>query len=263
MLRSSGDYLRAVPRLTTPPTTPTTAPPARPTGAPPPPDLTANDRPLSAPEAGKTGLRRRVVGYIRVSTEEQAQFGISLAAQEAKLHAYALAMDLELVGVERDEGVSAKSLERPGLRRALARLDAGDAGGLLVAKLDRLTRSVRDLATLLEEYFESRFELLAIADSIDTHTANGRMILFIMGSISQWEREVIGERTRDALAHKRAMGGGTPRLEGPAVDRIRELHASGLSLRAIARALEAEGFQTLKGGKWAMQTVRKVLERAA
>ncbi len=93
------------------------------------------------------GARTRVVGYARVSTEDQAREGVSLAAQRAKLEAYATALDLELVAVREDAGVSAKTLDRPGLRAALEDLRAGRADALLVPKLDRLTRSVRDLGT--------------------------------------------------------------------------------------------------------------------
>ena len=253
-----------MPRPTTRPTTPkTTADNGRPVDGGPPSKPTTNDRPLTAREPEKQAPRRRVVGYVRVSTEEQAERGVSLGAQEAKLHAYALAMELELVGIERDEGLSAKSLDRPGLRRALARLDAGEATGLLVAKLDRLTRSVRDLGELLDGYFLARFELLSLADSIDTHTASGRLVLYILGILAQWERETIAERTRDALAHLRSKGGGTPRLEGAAVLRIRELAGEGLSLREIAETLTSEGVATLKGGTWAKETVRKILARSA
>lgn len=94
--------------------------------------------------------KTRVVGYLRVSTEKQVDEGISLAAQREKLVAYATAMDLELVALVEDAGVSAKNIKRPGLERALAVLDDGGADGLLVAKLDRLTRSVRDLGKLVE-----------------------------------------------------------------------------------------------------------------
>ena len=121
------------------------------------------------------GRRTRVVGYVRVSTEHQADGGASLGAQRAKLAAYALAMDLELVAIEEDAGLSAKTLERPALQRALAMLDAGTAEGLLWAKLDRLTRSVRDLGELVERYFSSRWSLLSVADSIDTRSAAGRL----------------------------------------------------------------------------------------
>src|SRR5690606_26004464 len=90
----------------------------------------------------------RVVAYVRVSTDKQASDGNSLDAQRAKLEAYAAAFGLEVVALEVDAGVSAKSLDRPALQRALAMLDAGEADGLLVTKLDRLTRSVRDLCEL-------------------------------------------------------------------------------------------------------------------
>lgn len=112
------------------------------------------------------------MGYIRVSTEKQADYGISLDAQQAKLAAYAALYDLTLVEVIVDAGVSAKTLDRPGLQCALGLLRTGQANALLVAKLDRLTRSVKDLGTLVEVYFSSdAITLLSVADNIDTRTA--------------------------------------------------------------------------------------------
>ena len=228
---------------------------------------------------------KRVVGYVRVSTLKQASEGVSLAAQEAKLRAYCLAMDLDLVAVEADEGVSAKGLKgRAGLARALARIDAGEASGLIVTKLDRLTRSVRDFGALVEGYFATRADLLSLADSIDTRTAAGRLVLNVLVSVSQWEIETTKERTRDALAHLKAEGvklGGAAlgwkrgeacdadgrrfveavEAEVAAVERALALKAEGLSLRAIAARLEAEGFATKRGGRWQAETVRKVLAR--
>jgi DNA invertase Pin-like site-specific DNA recombinase len=96
--------------------------------------------------------RTTVAGYVRVSTEQQAGEGVSLDAQRTKLHAYAVAMDLDLVAVFEDAGLSAKSLARPGLQAALALLEDGEAAGLVVTKLDRLTRSVRDLGDLVDRY---------------------------------------------------------------------------------------------------------------
>ncbi len=229
-------------------------------------------------------MATRVVGYVRVSTEQQADGGISLEAQRAKLEAYAVAMDLELVAVHVDAGASAKTLARAGLQTALGALEAGEADGLLVAKLDRLTRSVRDLGDLVERYFASRFSLLSVADSIDTRSAAGRLVLNVLTSVAQWEREATGERTRDALAHLRregvrlgAEGLGWRRLAATDVDgrrlvatddaelatlaRIRELHTEGLTLRAICARLEAEGHETKRGGRWAAKTVRAVLRR--
>jgi DNA invertase Pin-like site-specific DNA recombinase len=229
---------------------------------------------------------KRTIGYVRVSTEQQADGGVSLDAQRQKLRAYALAMDLELVEIVEDAGRSAKTLDRPGLRQVLHRLDAGEADVLLVAKLDRLTRSVRDLGDLVEKYFTTRFSLLSVSDSIDTRSAAGRLVLNVLASVSAWEREATGERTRDALAHLRREGvplGGAAlgwrrsdqtdadgrRIvvevaeERETVARIEALRAEGLSLRAIAAALHAEGRRTKRSGRWAAETVRKALSRAA
>jgi DNA invertase Pin-like site-specific DNA recombinase len=230
-------------------------------------------------------MKTRVVGYIRVSTEGQAEAGVSLEAQRAKLEAYAVACDLDLVTVEVDAGVSAKTLHRPALQAALARLDSGEADGLLVAKLDRLTRSVRDLGDLVERYFSARFSLLSVADSIDTRSAAGRLVLNVLASVAQWEREATGERTREALAHVKAQGvrlggeglgwrrsaerdaagrAGVVHVESEAATlrRIAELRAGGLTLREIAERLEAEGHRTKRGGSWHASTVAAVLRRA-
>jgi site-specific DNA recombinase len=226
----------------------------------------------------------RAVGYIRVSTEMQADEGVSLAAQRAKLQAFAVAADLELVSVQEDAGASAKTLARPGLQRALQDLREGRADALLVTKLDRLTRSVRDLGSLLETYFSAHVSLLSIADAVDTRTAGGRLVLNVLTSVAQWEREAIGERTREALRHLQSMGvrvGGeslgwrrseqtdadgrkvwiTDSRELETATRIRELRASGLSLRRICAVLNREGRQTKRGGRWAPQTIAQVLAR--
>jgi site-specific DNA recombinase len=197
----------------------------------------------------------RIVGYIRVSTDKQATEGNSLEAQRARLEAYATAMQLEIVAFEVDAGLSAKSLERPGLQRALARLDAFEADAILVVKLDRLTRSVRDLLTLIDTYFrDGQHELLSIGESIDTRSAAGRMILKILTTIGVWEREAIGERTAAVMQHMKSQGeftGGWPpfgyrvvdgRLEPDAIEqalieRARAFRSAGMSLRAVAAEL--------------------------
>lgn len=230
-------------------------------------------------------MATRVIGYIRVSSREQVDDGVSLGAQRAKLQAYALAMDLELVAIEEDAGISAKSLEgRTGLARALGALEAGKADGILVAKLDRLTRSVRDLGHLVDRYFASRWSLLSVADSIDTRTASGRLVLNVLTSVAQWEREATGERTRDALAHLKAEGvllGALPlgvrrtgevdadgrrvvvnvEEEQATLRRVVALRASGRSLSAIARQLTSEGHKTKRGGRWEAATVGLIVRR--
>jgi len=230
--------------------------------------------------------RTRVVAYVRVSLEKMADNGVSLAAQRAKVQAYAQLYDLDIVAVIEDAGASAKTLDRPGLQRALSMLDRGEAEGLLVAKLDRLTRSVRDLLHLVDRYFRQDHSLLSVGEQVDTRSAAGRMTLNLLAVISQWERETIGERTAEALQHLKAegvqLGGealGWVRSSAPdddgrrqirivedevaTVARINELRQEGLSLRAISEALTVEGHRTKRGGRWHPTTIRRILGRAA
>lgn len=230
--------------------------------------------------------RRRVIGYVRVSTVEQASEGVSLAAQRTRLEAWCVMMGADLVRVEVDGGASAKTLDRPALSRALAALRAGEADALLVAKLDRLTRSVRDLDTLLTEHFGERgADLVSVAESIDTHSAAGRLVLNVLASVAQWEREAVGERTSAALAHLKTQGvqlGGealgwnrseqrdahgrllvvADQAELVTVARIVKLRRAGTTLVAIAETLTSEGRPTKNGGRWYASTVRAVLQRA-
>jgi DNA invertase Pin-like site-specific DNA recombinase len=221
---------------------------------------------------------------VRVSTDQQAGEGVSLDAQRTKLQAYAVAMDLELVAIFEDAGLSAKSLARPGLQAALAALEQGKVSGLVVVKLDRLTRSVRDLGDLVDRYFASRFSLLSLSDSIDTRTASGRLVLHVLGAVSQWEREATAERTRDALTQIRAAGArlggealGWQRVEATdehgrrrcedvghelaTINRVLELRQQGFSIPDIAARLEAEGWRTKRGGRWHPTTVQRILAR--
>ena len=205
----------------------------------------------------------KIIGYVRVSTEEQATCGHSLGAQEAKLRQYCDLYGHDLVEVVVDAGQSAKSLNRPGLQQALASLKAGEADGLLVVKLDRLTRSVKDLGELLEGTFR-KVALIAVAEQFDTTSAAGRLVLNLLMSVSQWEREAIGERTSAALQHLKAKGVklGAPALADKAtIARACALNSAGVSLREIARVLTAEGFQTMKGGEWSGNAVKKILAR--
>mgnify|MGYP002631810710 CR=1 FL=1 len=222
----------------------------------------------------------RTVAYLRVSTSQQADTGVSLDAQRAKVEA--ALYDLELVAVIVDAGASAKTLDRDGLSEALGMLRAGTADALLVAKLDRLTRSVRDLDTLISNHFGDRCALLSVSEQIDTRSAAGRLVLNVLASVSQWEREAIGERTSVALQHKRSRGeytgGRAPygwsvsahgcTLEAnPAEQRIlaiaKPLRESGMSLRKVGESLAAEGLLPRSGGCWHAKTVRDLLKARA
>jgi DNA invertase Pin-like site-specific DNA recombinase len=149
----------------------------------------------------------KVIGYVRVSTDRQAEQGVSLEAQEAKIRAMATVRGADLLEVIVDGGESAKNLNRPGLKRLIALVDSGKAEAVIIAKLDRLTRSVKDLCSLLELLEKRGVALVSVAESHDTASAAGRLVITIMAAVSQWEREAIGERTRDALRHKRTRGG--------------------------------------------------------
>jgi DNA invertase Pin-like site-specific DNA recombinase len=222
--------------------------------------------------------RTRTVAYLRVSTDKQADRGVSLDAQRAKVEAYAALYDVELVEVIVDAGASAKTLDRPGLDRALALLKAGKADALLVVKLDRLTRSVRDLGELVERYFApGKAALLSVSEQIDTRTAAGRLVLNVLASVSQWEREAIGERTAAAMQHKAACGeftgGEAPygfragddgklvavESEQGVMGEARRLHAAGLSLRAVARELDVQGFRSRTGRPFAATQIQRML----
>lgn len=225
----------------------------------------------------------RVIGYVRVSTDEQARDGISLASQRDKVAAYAKLYDLELVEVVEDAGESAKSLNRPGLKRALAALKAGKADGLVVVKLDRLTRSIADWQKLIDTYFGEKpgKRLFSVGDSIDTRTAAGRMVLNMLLTVAQWEREIIGERTREALRFKVRRGERcsktkfgyelaadgitwTPnRREQEAIAIMERLRQEGESYGAIAAELNRRGIPTKTGKRWGAKTIWHVLNRAA
>jgi len=152
------------------------------------------------------GQPRRAVGYARVSTRDQADKGHSLDAQRSKIAAYATIHDLCLAETAVDDGFSAKTLERPGMKRLLHLIRRKAVDVVIVAKLDRITRSVRDLGELVERFQASGVEFASVADNIDTTTASGRLVLNVLGSVAQWERETIAERTADALAHLRSKG---------------------------------------------------------
>lgn len=147
----------------------------------------------------------KAVGYVRVSTEEQAREGLSLAAQEEKIRAYCTAKGWRLVRIYRDEGFSGKDLNRPGLQSLIQDLRNNGIEAVVVAKLDRLTRSVRDLGYLIDDLFDG-VALASVEESLDTTTAGGRFVLNILGAVAQWERETIAERTRNTLRFKRERG---------------------------------------------------------
>ena len=218
----------------------------------------------------------RAIAYVRVSTDKQADAGVSLEAQEAKVRAYAALYDLDLVDVVVDAGASAKTLDRPGLSRVLAMLKSGKADAVVVMKLDRLTRSVADLGHLVDRYFQ-KAALLSVSEQIDTRTAGGRLVLNVLASVAQWEREAIGERTSVAMQHKASKGervGAVPYgfaladdgvalvevdAEQAVIREARILREAGLSLRAVSAELARRGFATRSGRTFNAEQVRRMV----
>jgi len=226
-----------------------------------------------------------VVAYIRVSSKAQAQEGLSMEAQEERIRGWCQAQELQLVAVERDAARSGGKLNRPGLQVALDRLESGEADGLIVLKLDRLTRSVSDLGHLLEDYFgpTSQWSLVCVTESIDTNTASGRLTANVLMSVAQWEREIASERTRSVMEYKREKGeflGGEPpygfrvvegddgvaRLEPDDGERQAMKMARGLrtrldcSLQDIADAFNEDGMPRRNGRPWTRQAISRLLE---
>jgi site-specific DNA recombinase len=223
----------------------------------------------------------KTVGYVRVSTDRQADQGVSLEAQEAKIRAMATVRGAELGEVIVDGGESAKDLNRPGVQRLLALVAAGRIDAVIVAKLDRLTRSVKDLCGLLELFEKRKVALISVAESLDTGSAAGRLVITIMGAVSQWEREAIGERTRDALRHKRSQGQRVGNIafgsrladdgehlepapeEQAALAEIQRLRRGGTTLRGIAVLMNHRAYRTRRGTPWRLESVARVVKQAA
>ncbi len=223
---------------------------------------------------------RRAVGYARVSTRDQADHGHSLDAQREKIKAYATLHDLALSKVIVDDGQSAKSLDRPGMDRLLKMIRKRSVDCVVIAKLDRITRSVRDLGDLVEQFKRCGVEFASVADNIDTATAAGRLVLNVMASVAQWEREAIGERTAEALAHIRAQGGRVGRFiefgyrlgtdgkltreptEQAAIRAMLDLRAKGMAYAKIGEQLEAMGHVGRNGQRLSAKVVRDIVRRS-
>jgi DNA invertase Pin-like site-specific DNA recombinase len=208
----------------------------------------------------------RVVGYIRVSTEEQGDSRAGLEAQEAAIRAEVERREWELVELYVDVASGKTLRKRDNLGVALRALADGAADALVVAKLDRLSRSVLDFAGIMETAAAEGWSLVVIDLGVDTTTPNGELVANIMISMAQWERRIIGERTKSGLASVKARGTKVGRKSGVAdetVRLIRVMRDAGSSWQKIADALTAEGVETGQGGKWHAATVRRIYLRAA
>ena len=189
----------------------------------------------------------------------------------------AVVQGAEIVELIVDGGESAKNLNRPGMERLLSLVEERKVQTVIIAKLDRLTRSVKDLAELLERFQRRGVSLVSVAESLDTGSAAGRLVINIMTAVSQWEREAIGERTKDAMQHKRSSGQCVGNVsygyrlssdgkhveaepsEQAALAQIRVLRGEGRSLREIAAALNGQALRTRRGSGWRHDHILRVL----
>lgn len=204
----------------------------------------------------------RVAAYIRVSTEEQSQSGAGLEAQRAAILAEVERRGWQLVETFEDRGFSARDLKRPGIKAALDALGRGDASALVVAKLDRLSRSMIDFTGIMATATKESWALVAL-DCVDTTTPQGEAMANVLATFAQFERRLIGQRTREALAAKRDAGvrlGRPSSIRPELASRIVDLRASGLTLREIAERLNEEGEATPRGGsEWRPSSIERLL----
>lgn len=211
----------------------------------------------------------KIIAYLRCSTNEQADSGAGIVAQKAAIMAEASRRGWDEASVEwiEDAGFSAKSMKRPGLALALEALRNGDAHVLAVSKMDRLSRSLLDFASICQMAQKEGWALLALDSPADMSTPQGEAMASVLAVFAQLERRLIGQRTSDALKAKAAAGVklGRPRALPEQVARsiVRE-HEAGKSYSAIARNLNEEGIPTAHGGaKWYPTTVRKIVQSHA
>ncbi len=221
----------------------------------------------------------KAIGYIRVSTEGQASEGVSLEAQEEKIRAWASLNDCTEVEIHIDAGISGKRADnRPALQEALKACGKGDA--LVVYSLSRLARSTRDTINIAERLQKIGADLVSLSEKIDTTTAAGKMVFRMLAVLSEFERDQVAERTKMALAYKKAKrertgsvpygftlaGDGEKLLPEPseqaAVALVRSLRCTGQSFREIASKLVADGHKP-RGKAWYPTTIKNIAEAAA
>lgn len=224
---------------------------------------------------------QRAIGYIRVSTTGQAEEGVSLAAQKEKISAWATLNDVELVAVRADEGISGKSSDnREALQAAIE--TACDLKAILVVySISRMSRSTKDTLAIAEHLEKAGADLVSLSEQIDTTSAAGKMVFRMMAVLAEFERDLVSERTKAALAHKRARGQRVGNIaygyrladdgemlkeddqEQSVLKSIIRLRKKGHSLQKIADKLNSKGHRTRSGNEWKKQYIGNLVSAAA
>lgn len=213
--------------------------------------------------------------YIRVSTDEQAKHGYSIAAQKEKLEAFCLSQGWDIVRIYIDDGYSAKDLNRPNFNLMMDEIKKDNINVLLVYRLDRLTRSVLDLYEILEILAEHDCKFRSATEVYDTTNAMGKLFITLVAAIAQWERENLAERVRMGMEKKTKMGkwkgGKAPygyiykddellidKEEAKVVEKIFEM-SKVFGFYTIAKKITLIGYPTKNGGDWHVDTVRTIV----
>ena len=222
---------------------------------------------------------KQAIGYIRVSTEQQANEGVSLEAQKAKIAAWCVTNGYELVNVFVDAGISGKSMDkRPGLQDAMKSLKKGMA--LVSYSLSRLARSTKDALSIGETVAKRKADMVSLSEQIDTTTAADKMMFQMLAVLAEFERNLVAERTTNALQHKKATNQkytnitpyGFEAIEGRLVQvqaeaaivaEIQAARASGNTLQSIADTLNGRGIPTKTGKTWQPATIHLLMKRTA
>lgn len=216
----------------------------------------------------------KAIGYVRVSTQEQATKGLSLESQREKIKGYCQLKDLDLTGIIEDAGISAKNLKRPGIQRVLEMVGAKEVDAVVCFKLDRIFRSTTDALNTCKEFDRQGVAFHSINESIDTKSAMGKFFFTLTAAIAEMERSVLGERTSAVLQYKKSKGevfGTIPygktrkgnkltdnKAEMKIIAEILEKKAMGLNYSEIASGLNVKGVRTRYGGQWFAQQVKNV-----
>jgi DNA invertase Pin-like site-specific DNA recombinase len=229
--------------------------------------------------------KQKAVCYVRVSTLEQANLGVSLDAQEEKIKAYCLINDLEITEIIREEGVSGgkEFSSRPGGSRLMEIIKKKQAQNIVTLKLDRLFRDAADALNQTKNWDKLGIALHVIdmgGTSINTSTATGRLFLTMSVAFAEMELNLIRERTALGMQYKkskREVYSPTPfgfqekltkegkmlvqdKQEQEVLLLIKKWHSKGWSLRKIANELTVKGVATKQGGKWYASTIKYLLE---
>lgn len=221
---------------------------------------------------------KQAIGYIRVSTEQQADEGVSLVSQRTKIEAWCELNDYELAAIYEDVGISGKTIiKRPQLQIALKEIKKDMA--LVVYNLSRLARSTKNCIEIADLLKNRGSDLVSLTEKIDTSSAMGEFFFTLIAALGQMERKVIGERTKAALAQKKAIGekyAPVPfgyrdtdgklevvQREAQIIAEVFQKRESGHTLQSIAESLNQQGIIGKQGGKWYASSVRCILKRTS